>query len=230
MHKQRTLFTALMLSCLALSTGCSHQKVRTLASGNDLKPCGIHDSQSIEQKIAECETHKITKQGWVWSLVTRLENGAEVWRDEAGKVKDPKHVSKVEKEEIRRIQAKNKKFKHYWSDIILANKNFEDAKGVCKENESLDARGHLKTLIWSLPSGDPSNNLALPSDYIIGEEHGMREVIPNMRYWLWTSSVQKNSNSKPDDRVWLFFGYNGTFDTANLNSTKFLIHCVGKKK
>ena len=133
------------------------------------RECGLIGT--VDERISDCATKKMAN-GTQWTLVTVTKSGNSVWRDDdSGKI---------------------------WSDRLNRIYTQYTAAEACVSTKSLDARGNLISLAWTLPSND---------DFMTAESHGIRNALPHMRYFFWSTSIYPING-----RLWagLFCGGNGS--------------------
>jgi hypothetical protein len=102
-----------------------------------------------------------------------------------------------------------------WSDRLGQTYPQYNGEAACgSDHNTFEARGNLDCVQFHLPKIE---------DFQKAEADGFREVLPNIGYWFWSSSLKPNSNSSAQE----FFGdYGiGSSDSAsNFDS----IRCVGR--
>jgi hypothetical protein len=118
---------------------------------------------SIEARLENCKTNVRTSKGFLFSLVTKMGDGT--------------GESEVWMDRSTQM---------LWGDLIRKNGwlevSYADALGAC--SGSGESNGLIGDSSFGLPSAD---------DFIKGESHGFREVLPNFRgAWYWTSTQQKD--------------------------------------
>lgn len=168
--------TFLLMSTLVL-VSCSHpgnlNEKRKIAS--DSNSCGTEGK--VDDRILHCQTKKIAKvpklvpykkgtktiyTKFNWTLVTRTEEGNEVWMDDLTKL--------------------------VWSSRLKEEKNFEQAKTACVSTLD-ELGGDLTDVTWRLPSADI---LKPEDDYLQANQHGIRDVFSYQdmyKYIYWSSSI-----------------------------------------
>lgn len=65
------------------------------------------------------------------------------------------------------------------------------------------------------------NSLPAKEEFEIAEKHGIREVLPNMCDWFWSSSVNANNT----DFARYFNGYNGYIFNGNRDDKDAVLCC-----
>jgi hypothetical protein len=101
-----------------------------------------------------------------------------------------------------------------WSDNLDTVYSKPHASDVCTSSKSLSARGNLTEPTWSLPSR---------LQYLIAENHGVREILPNIaRRFFWTSSFETDYGYGG----WVFLSSDARFYYYPLYEA-FYVRCVG---
>ena len=178
---------------------------------------GISNSALAQNPIEICnlEKNKTADQGYMcqvktstgnvfWQLDAKTTSGKMVWRD----LKSNLLVSDILDE----------KYTHY------------QVKDICTDNSSLEARGNLTTVNWSLPSGYPkflNGKNDFPdkdADFETLEANGIRKVIDISDRCFWSSSVDPDNF----DFVYVFDGDDGVIYNDHRGYNVSSVLCVGR--
>lgn len=98
-----------------------------------------------------------------------------------------------------------------WSDRLPSTMNHYRAEKACKAD--LKEVAGVSGVTWRLPSLE---------EYSEAEKSGLRQALPKMNYWFWTSSVQGSFSS-------LFRGDQGiSYDWVDRYDDYFSVRCVAR--
>jgi hypothetical protein len=183
-----------------------------MAAASSTMPCGLKGT--VQQRIDNCDTSKMTSQGFEFTLVTRSTSGQEVWRDDDSGLLWSDSVSRS------------------WFTYNSALKtsglaeNYHEAERVCVSPKTLAARGGLSEMSWHVPA---------KSDATDAEKHGFREVLPNLFPHRWDLQLFKDggfwvTGFMPQIKyalnfAWVFQTYHGEVWTVPRN-TQYQVRCV----
>ncbi|MBI2608433.1 MAG: hypothetical protein HYW47_02410 [Deltaproteobacteria bacterium] len=184
------------------------------------KDQAIQEDQKIEEiELCDLEKTKQTDQGYkckvetedgdvVWYLHTKTESGKKVWKD----MKSGLLVS----------------------DILDGTFTHYQAQDICTHPSSLEARGNLSNITWSLPTGYPKDlngKHGFPnedSDFETLEDNGVLKVIDTTgSEYLWSSSVYPRDS----DFAYGFYGYGDIVGGYNRDGCGYYfgsVLCVGR--
>ena len=184
---------AILIISLALFSGVTYLICQKGLASTEFQsgPCGVAPGSTVDERIRDCSEEKQAK-GFDWRLVTRTDQGVEIWRDEASKLLvSQKLSSRKTWNELMEVKEKG------WDRINpFVTKAVEREPAYCRAAETLQARGNLKDISWHLPSKKDFKDL---------EDHGVREILPFMETdWFWSSSP-----SSFPFRAWYFDGDDG---------------------
>jgi hypothetical protein len=98
-----------------------------------------------------------------------------------------------------------------WSDRLRFPMDHFRAEKAC--NADLEEVAGISGVTWRLPSID---------EYQEAEKNGIRRVLPNMRYWFWSSSVHSINSSN----AWLFMGVDGNTSSVDRGNFYVSVRCV----
>jgi hypothetical protein len=101
-----------------------------------------------------------------------------------------------------------------WSDRLPLRMNHYSAEKACKAD--LKEVGGISGVTWRLPSIE---------EYEEAEKNGMRNALPNMNHWFWSSSVL----SYYSNYAWLFNGSSGSTDYVSYSRNNYgSVRCVAR--
>ena len=170
---------------------------------NPIEICSLEKNKTVDQGYM-CQVETSTGNVF-WQLDTKTTSGKMVWRD----LKSNFLVSDILDE----------KYTHY------------QAKDICTDNSSLEARGNLTTVNWGLPSGYPkvlNGKKGFPdkdSDFETLEANGIRKVIDTSGRYFWSSSVHPSGYSY---YAFVFDGNYGTIDYYGRAYYYGSVLCIGR--
>jgi hypothetical protein len=195
---------------ISMLVGCSHFKGGKVVAESKLtctqrSPASADDSNCIEveEDIYSKILHKVKEPcGLSGTIEERIkdcsyekEGFALVARTEDGK--------EVHKEVSTGL---------LWSDRLPERMIYHNAKKACKAD--LKEVAGISDVTWRLPSID---------EYEEAEKNGIRQVLPNMNYWFWSSTPHPGNHH----RARLFIGTNGNlFDY--FRNYHVSVRCVAK--
>lgn len=101
-----------------------------------------------------------------------------------------------------------------WSDRLSEKMNHSNAQKVC--NSNLKEFSGIKEVSWRLPS---------VYEYEEADSNGIRNALPNMNYWFWSSVISRDQVD-----AWLFYGnfFGITKFIHYPNYVNFSVRCVGR--
>ena len=135
---------------------------------------------------------------------------------------------------IWQLQVKTARGKKVWknlttgllvSDILDEKFTQYQAEDICTNPSSLEARGNLSMINWSLPTGyPPKSSNEKNSDFETLEANGVRKVIDTNGRYFWSSSVDPNYSYD----AFGFDGNNGHIEVSNRSRGNGFVLCVGR--
>ena len=220
-------------------------QLATIAGGRPSQICGT--SGTIAERISDCSSKNGVAAFYDgknygqsgegdWKLVTRTENGYEVWRDERTKL--------IWSDRLATTYNWYRAAGYASTDSTTSNTGGYDARpgvgvqpnppvSVCVDASLIPTLSGYQSFTTPSENDERKGNLNYPAvtwrlptiwDWKLAEANGLRQVLPNLGMWFWSATGSGAINAP-----WMSFPSDGGIQYwANRNnSSQISVRCIG---